>query len=109
MDIDNWKRRSQAAQAQAAHAYARLLGLAETYESGQARIIARFLAGTYNGSAHPFDLGELREVDVAIGDDMLVCLDALRWGLADLHKLVPNGEERVQALIRLSELGSAGG
>jgi hypothetical protein len=39
---------------------------------------------------------------------MLVCLDALRWGLADLHKFVPNGEARIQTLIRLSEIGAAG-
>ena len=30
---------------------------------------------------------------------MLCCLDALRWGRADLHTLVPNGDARVRAVI----------
>ena len=37
-------------------------------------------------------------MDVAISDDMLICLDALRWGRADLYKLVPEGEKRVLAV-----------
>jgi hypothetical protein len=37
---------------------------------------------------------------VAVSDDMLLCLDALRWARADLHSLVPDGDERVQAVIR---------
>ena len=29
---------------------------------------------------------------------MLACLEALRWGNADLYKFVPDGERRVQAV-----------
>jgi hypothetical protein len=36
----------------------------------------------------------LRAFDVAISDDMLYCLDALRWGRADLHTLVPDHDAR---------------
>jgi hypothetical protein len=43
-------------------------------------------------------LYDLRGLDVAIGDDMLVCLDALRWAKADLFNLVPNGETRVKGV-----------
>lgn len=86
-------------QAGAAQALARLLDLAEHRNSGQIRRVALFLAGTYNGEDFPFDLFELRTVDVAISHDMLVCLDALRWGKADLYKLVPDGERRVRAVI----------
>ena len=32
---------------------------------------------------------------------MLACLDALRWGKADLYRLVPNGDKRVEAVINL--------
>lgn len=91
--------RKQAATAQGGQAFARLLELAETRDSGQVRRIAQFIASTYNGTAYPFDLFELRTVDEAIGDDMLACLDALRWGQSDLHKLVPDGERRVCAVI----------
>jgi len=35
------------------------------------------------------ELLELRTADIAISNDMLSCLDALRWGRADLHTLTP--------------------
>ena len=88
-----------------AQAFARLLNLAEERDSGQIRRIARFLAATYNGQAFPFDLFELRAVDIAIGDDMLCCLDALRWARADLYTLVP--ERRCAPACRHRALGSA--
>jgi hypothetical protein len=99
-DLDEWARRAAQAQAAAAHAYARLLTMAETRDSGQVRRVAQFVASTYDGATFPFDLFELRTVDVAIADDMLVCLDALRWGKADLYKLVPDGERRVRAVCK---------
>ena len=61
--------------------------------------MAQFLAATYNGQSYSFDLFELRTVDVEISDDMLVCLDALRWGKADLYKLLPDGVKRIEAAI----------
>lgn len=80
-------------------AFARLLKLAEERDSGQIPRIARFLAATYNGQAFQLDLFELRAVDVVISNDMLCCLDALRWGRADLHTLIPDGDARVRAVI----------
>ncbi len=97
----SWDARAREAQAAAAQAYSRLLTLAEQHDSGQVGRVALFLASTYNGAAFPFDLFELRCVDVGISDDMLTCLDALRWGKADLYKLVPDGEQRVQGVIDL--------
>ena len=44
----------------------------------------------------PFDF---RVVDIAISDDMLCCLDALRWGRADLYTLITEGDARVRAVI----------
>lgn len=72
----------------------RPLQLTETRDSGQVRRVAMFIAVTYNGEACPFDLFELRAVDEAISDDMLVRIDALRWGQSDLHSLVPDGDRR---------------
>ena len=80
-------------------AFARLLTLAEERDSGQIPRITRFLAATYNGQAFPFDLFELRAVDIAISNDMMCCLDALRWGRADLYTLVPDGDARLRAVI----------
>lgn len=98
-DFESNETRAAAAQGHAAHAFARLLAQAETQHSGQIERIAQFIAASYNGEAFPFDLFLLRTVDVVIGDDMLACLDALRWGRADLYKLVPDGERRVQRVI----------
>ena len=91
--------RSRQATQAGVQAYGRLLRFAEEGDSGQICRIARFLAATYNGKAFPLDLFELRAVDVAISDDMLACIDALRWGRADLHTLVPEGDERVHVVI----------
>ncbi len=99
-----WEGRSIQAQAKAAHAYLRLVELAERSDTGQARHVARFLAGTYNGERYPFDLFNLRMLDVALSDDALACIDALRWGLADLYKLLPDGERRIAAVITNWEL-----
>ena len=53
------------------------------------------MAFTFDGQAFKLNLFDLRAVDVPISDDMLVCLDALRWGREDLHLLIPHGEQRV--------------
>lgn len=98
-DLDTFATRSDDATRKGAQAFARLLHLAETRDSGQIPRIARFLAATYNGQAFQLDLFELRAVDIAISDDMLSCLDALRWGRADLHTLVSDGDARVRAVI----------
>lgn len=100
-DMQRLELRKREATAKGAHAFQRLLQLAETRDSGQVRRVARFIAATYNGEAFPLDLFELRAVDEAIGDDMLLCIDALRWGQADLHRLVPAGERRVREVIEL--------
>jgi len=97
--LTHFDTRSRQATQIGAQAFARLLKLAEERDSGQIPRIARFLAATYNGQAFQFDLFELRAVDIAISDDMLCCLDALRWARADLHTLVPDGDARVRAVI----------
>lgn len=97
--LDEWASRADDATRQGAQAFARLLRLAEERHSGQIQRVARFIAAAYNGQAFPLDPFELRAVDVPISDDMLRCLDALRWGRADLHTLVPDGDARVRAVI----------
>ena len=93
-----WSVRSQRVQAAASQAFERLLQLAETRGSGQIRTVAYFLASTFDGQNFPLDPFDLRTVDPSISDDMLLCLDALRWGKNDLHKLVPDGYERILAM-----------
>ena len=97
---EEWAARASIAQVQAAHAFDRLLSIAQDSDTGQARRIAGFLASTYNGTNYPFDLFELRAVEIEISDAMLLCLDALRWGKADLYTLVPDGEARLHAIFK---------
>lgn len=97
---NEWEARAQRAQGAAAQAMERLLTLAETRDSGQIRTVVNFLASTYNSQDFPYDPFELRMVDVPISDDMLACLDALRWGRADLYKLVRDGAPRIEAVIQ---------
>jgi hypothetical protein len=104
--LASYAERAQQATQAGGQAFARLLKHAESGDSGQQRRAALFVAATFNGRAHPFDLFELRAVDVDISDAMLTCLDALRWGRSDLYRLVPNGEQRVRAVIRQWGLGA---
>ncbi len=97
--FDPLRQRADRATEAGAAAFARLLTLAEDRNSGQIRRVAAFLASTYNGQAFPLDPFELRAVDVDIGDDMLRCLDALRWARADLHTLVADGDARMRSVI----------
>jgi len=61
------ERCSHEAEAKAVPAFARLLDLAETRNSGQIRTVVQFIAATYNGRAWRFDPFDLRGLDVAIG------------------------------------------
>lgn len=96
--LSDWDQQGRAAQAKAAQAYERLLSIAERQDSGQAGVLASFIAASYS-SRYPLDLFELRMLDVGLADDVLACIDALRWGRAELYKLVPNGEYRVREVV----------
>ena len=97
--LDSFEPRSRDATATGALAFARLLALAEQRNSGQIVRVVQFIAATYNGQAFAFDLCDLRALDIEISDDMLRCLDTLRWARADLYTLVPDGDARVRCVI----------
>ena len=98
--MDEHHNRATRTQAAAAQALGRLVHLAETRNSGQIQRIALFIAALYDSRSFPLDLRELRTVDVAISDDMLICIDAVRWGISDLHNLLPNGARRMEEIIK---------
>ena len=97
--LDSFEPRLRDATAIGAQAYARLLALAEQRNLGQIGRVVQFIAATYNGQAFAFDLFDLRALDIDISDDMLRCIDALRWARADLYTLVPDGDARVRSVI----------
>jgi len=67
------------ANASKSQAFERLLTLGERYDSVQVLQVVRFLSRTFNGEAFPFELFERLAVDADVSDDVLLCLDALRW------------------------------
>lgn len=86
---------------EAAAAYERLMHLAETRDSGQIHKIASFIAATYNSRAYHFDLRDLCAVDHSIRADMLAVINALEGFSPHSYDLVPNGEKRAAAVIKL--------
>lgn len=60
-------------------------------DTGQCGIVARFLAGLYNGPDFPFDLTELRGLDADLFEH---CMAVLRLGYhpeVEIHNYIPNG------------------
>lgn len=94
----DYEERGRLITAQAAQAFNRLLQRATGPDSGQAGRVAAFIA-TVVGRAK-FDIYELRALDVEISDDVLVCMDAIRWGKVHLTETVPGGLERAEAICR---------
>lgn len=60
--------------------------------TGGATRLVRFLAGVYNGQDYPFDLTELRGLDMALANACLDYLNYDRLGTKEVHKHLANGE-----------------
>lgn len=93
-----YEERARVATALGGEAFERLLGRATRADTGQARKVARFIA-TVVGRAS-FDVYDLRAFDAEISDDILLCMDAIRWGKLHLPDLVPNGMQRAESVCR---------
>lgn len=78
--------------AAAARAFERLLSFAERSGTNQTRVVATFIASAV-GWTH-FDLYDLRRLDTPIGDDILLCIDGIRWGRCAIPDLVADGRQR---------------
>ncbi|MCL1622605.1 hypothetical protein [Ralstonia pseudosolanacearum] len=77
---------------------AHLLDVAER-DSNQSGVVARFLAGLYNGQDFPFDLTDLRRLDDDLFEHCLAVLrlDQLR---VEVQAYFPDGDARWQRLIK---------
>jgi hypothetical protein len=62
-------------------------------DSGQCGIVARFLAGLYNGTDFPFDMTELRGLDADLFEHCMAVLRLDRHPAVEIHKYFPNGDE----------------
>ncbi|MBC5763872.1 DUF7673 family protein [Ramlibacter albus] len=74
-------------------AFDRLLRSAETHGPAAAPALVQFIEAVWNRKA--FQLGLLREVPTAMGDDMVAVLDAFRYARVDLVEQVRGGAARV--------------
>lgn len=75
-----------------------LLDVAEGDRS-QSAVVARFLAGLYNGTDYPLDLTELRALDSDLFEHCLAVLRLDHHPTVEVHSYVPDGEARWQRMI----------
>jgi hypothetical protein len=61
--------------------------------SGQCGIVARFLAGLYNGNDFPFNLTELRGLDADLFEHCVATLRLDNEPTVEIHKYIPDGEK----------------
>ncbi|MBO3274167.1 DUF7673 family protein [Pseudomonas schmalbachii] len=60
--------------------------------TGQGGVIGRFLLGLYNGQDYPFDLTDLRRLDLALFDDCLQVLQMDFQPEVEVHGRVADGQ-----------------
>jgi len=92
--------RQERAQAEGVPALRRLVAVAQC-DTGQSRIVGRFLLGLWNGSAYGFDLTELRGLDTALHDDCLAVLRLDHTPAREVHSGRRSLAARVLAANRL--------
>jgi hypothetical protein len=68
--------------------------------TGQAGRLVRFLAGVYNGYTYPFDLTDLRALDVALSNACLDYLNYDRLGKREVHHHLSGGERDLHRWIQ---------
>lgn len=67
--------------------------------SGQSRVLGRFLLGLYNGEDFPFDLTDLRCLDLSLFEDCLKVLMMDYSPEVEVHERIQNGSAIWQQLI----------
>lgn len=79
-----------------------LIHLAQLAEgdTGQCGIVARFLAGLYNGQEFPFDLTELRGLDQDLFEHCLAVLRLDNTQAVEIHRYFPDGDARWKRIIQ---------
>nr|WP_315466156.1 hypothetical protein [uncultured Rhodoferax sp.] len=79
----------------------RLVSLCESSDTGQARAVARLLAGLYNAHAFPFQMNQLRALDLGIHTDCIaaISLDSIA-PQQEVHEYFENGNRRFQCIFK---------
>jgi hypothetical protein len=66
--------------------------------TGQARVVARFLLGLYNGTRFPFRLADLKVLDRAVFKDCIAVLAMSQQCAQHLYAYFANGTQRWEKL-----------
>jgi hypothetical protein len=67
--------------------------------TGQARRLARFLSGVYNGGEFPFDLTDLRALDTELASACIDYLNYDRLAKAEVHTHLPGRGRQMEEII----------
>jgi hypothetical protein len=67
--------------------------------TGQSRRLVRFLAGVYNGHEFPFDLTDLRSLDIELANACIDYLNYDRLSKAEVHTHLPDGGRQMEWFI----------
>ena len=78
-------------------ALVRLMAVTEG-DSGQCRKVAAFLLGLYNGTRFPFDLTDLRALDLDLFEDCMAVLRMDKQPEREIHLYFTHGGERFEQL-----------
>lgn len=83
--------RQARAGAEGVPALRRLVAVAQR-DTGQSRVVGRFLLGLWNGSDFAFDLTDLRALDAELHDDCLAVLRLDQYPVNEVHQYIEDGD-----------------
>jgi hypothetical protein len=87
-----------AIQAEGEAALRRLFDIAQS-DTGQCKIIAKFLLGCYNGDRFPFDLTDFRSLDHNLFMDCLAVLKMDAQPKQEVHNYFPDGGRKFEKMV----------
>lgn len=96
-----YEQATEKALAEGIPALRRLMKLAEASDTGQARAVAHLLAGLYNAHAYPFQMNQLRALDLSIHRDCMsvIVLDSVA-PRQEVHEYFDEGGSRFKAVFK---------
>lgn len=72
-----------------------------TFGTGnQCEVVARFLAGLYNGQDFPFDLSDLRVLDADVFEHCMAVLRVAQRADVEIHEYIPDGSNVFCTILR---------
>lgn len=99
LDMQAQATRRKEARANGEPALKRLFAVARS-DTGQSRVCAHFLLGCYNGSRFPFDLTDLRGLDIELFEDCIAVLRMDKSPQQEVHHYFENGGQLFEQMVK---------